>query len=227
MLLPSPPSIDAIDYTAWPTATQVYGQLVGGNYWPEDETQQEQNFVAATAAINSAVSEFERRTGWDPFLATSSTTEVRTFDAPYHDGYLDLEGGLLTLTSVTVSGTAQVLDTNVFLRPSNAVRRGMPYTQLQFPYLGHTLYGLPNRIAVTGKWGRVTTLPADVWFAVLRYAQVLTLTSGNQDQDITSWSEDGFSEQLDTVGVIDPKTVLNYLPKEYERAIQVWKRVIS
>ena len=52
------------------------------------------------------------------------------------------------------------------------------------------------------------------------------MTGSNQDQDLASIGEDGFSEERDVVGVIDPKTVLNYLPKEFEAAVQRWKRVV-
>ena len=232
MLTPIPDLI-TIDYTVWPTAQDVVRQLIGGRYWPADADEREGNFISATAGIDSAISEFERRTGWYPFLAdltAPALSEPRTFDAADPQGWLDLESGLLDLQGVSIRGNAMVLNTNVFLRPSNSVSRSMPYTQLQFPYGGAfagSVYAMPNTITVTGRWGRVRALPADVWFAVMRYAVYLTLTSGNQDQDIASWSEDGFSESLDVVGPLDAKTIAPLLRKEFDVAINLWRRVVT
>ena len=218
-----------IEYTQWPTPDDVVGQMIGGRYWPSDANERVYNYVSATAGLASAVSEFERLTGWEPFLADNRAvglTEVRFFDAPDPGGYLDLSAGLLDLVSVSVHGTAYTLDQNVYLRPSNGARQNKPYTQLQFPYLPHSYIARPNVIAVTGRWGRFREVPPDVWFAILRYAQYLTLTSGNQDQDVASWSEDGFSEGLDTVGPLDPKTISPLLSKEFYAAVVRYKRVI-
>lgn len=218
-----------LDYSTFPTAEQVVQGLIGGNYWPDDADQRLSGVVQATAALASAIREFEERTGWFPFLAdAAATNEERLFDATDGFGYLDLGAGLLELSSAQVQGTAFVVNRNLWLRPANATAQRKPYAQLQFAggVQGGSPAPVPGVISVRGLWGRVREVPPDVWYAVLRYAMVLTLTGSNQDQDVVSWSKNGFSEALDTVGVIDPKTVLNYLPKEFESAVQRWKRVV-
>lgn len=217
------------DYNRYPMATDVITMLKGANVWPSDSEENDANEFQAEAAINSAVSEFEERTGWYPFLVDySSPNESRLFDSTDDCGVLQLNAGIIDLVSVKVRGTALVLNTNCWLRPSNAPSRKKPYTeiQLQNSVQGGSVYAQPNLIEVTGMWGRVGTVPSDVWYALLRYAAVMTMTGGNQDQDLISISEDGFSQQLDSVGVIDPKTMLNWLPKEFEAAVKRWRRVV-
>lgn len=218
-----------IDYSAYPTAEQVVQGLVGGGYWPDDADQRAAGVVQATAARAAAIREFEERTGWYPFLADAEAAdEERFFDATDGFGYLDLGAGLLELASAGVQGRDFVVGSDLWLRPSNAPAQRRPYSQIQFvnSVQGGAPFPQPNVIRITGLWGRVREVPPDVWYAVLRYAMVMTMTGSNQEQDVVSWSEDGFSEELDQVGVIDPKTVLNYLPREFQAAVRRWARVV-
>lgn len=218
------------DYTAPPTAADIELLLRGTVWWPpEDETEQQQ---AATeqAILNAAgaAAEFERLTGWDPFVPARPLNEAETryFDASDAYGVLDLEGGLLTLAAVSVGGATRVLDSDYWLQPANARRRDRPYRSLKFRFAAYGAQrpGQLNRIAVTGLWGYRLEWPADAWRSVLRYGALQTLTTVNQEQDLASISEDGFSESRDVVGVIDPKTVLNEWPKEFQNAVRQYRR---
>lgn len=203
--------------------------LIGANVWPSDSAQAEAGEFQAETAINAAIAEFQERTGWFPFLADyAAMNESRFFDATDGLGILQLDGGLQQLSFIKVRGTLLTLNSDCWLRPSNAPGRERPYTELllRYPVQGGSVRAEPNIIEVCGQWGRVGTVPSDVWYALLRYAAVMTMTGSNQDQDLVSISEDGFSQQLDSVGVIDPKTMLNWLPKEFEAAVKRWRRVV-
>lgn len=218
-----------INYTKWPTPDDLEQFLIGANVWPSEDDQVASARRQAEASLSGAVSDLEVGTGYYPFLA-GDEDETRPFTVVDEQGYLDLEGGLLSLTSVTVSGTAQTLNQQVFLEPTNAPSRRRPYEQLLFtsPYSvgGGAVYRRRNAILVTGIWGFCTQIPPDVWNAVLRKGAHTTLTSTNQDPDAASLSEDGFNVQFDPVGVIDPKTLLANLEKEFEKAVAKWKRVV-
>ena len=218
--------ITAPDFTRYPNGADVVNNLIGGNYYPSDATQAAVTDSRAELAAQAVAAEFERRVGWEPFLAGATATE-RVFVATDGGGLLDIEGGLISAPTLNVGGTAY--DSTRFQTvPLNALSKGRAITGLQF-YSG--LYSASNysfvpQIKVTGRWGRVATVPADVWNACLRLAMVLVMTAGNQDQDITSWREDGFSEGLDVVGVIDPKFAAAALPKEFEKTVERWVRVV-
>lgn len=219
-------TIVAPDYTRYPNGVDVIANIIGGGYYPSDVQQAAVADSRAELAAQAVAAEFERRVGWEPFLAGATATE-RVFVATNGGGLLDIDGGLISTPTLTVGGTAY--DSTRFQTvPLNALSKGRAITGLQF-YSGlysASSYSFVPQIKVTGRWGRVATVPADVWNACLRLAMVQVMTAGNQDQDIISWGEDGFSEGLDQAGVIDPKTAALALPKEFEKAVERWVRVI-
>ncbi len=218
--------IAAPDFTRYPNGGDVVANIIGGGYYPSDTTQAAVTDSRAELAAQAVAAEFERRVGWEPFLAGATATE-RVFNATDGNGLLDLEGGLISTPTLNVGGTAYD-STRFQTMPRNAISRGRAITSLQFcsGLYSSSSYSFAPQIKVTGQWGRVATVPPDVWNACLRLAMVLVMTAGNQDQDIVSWGEDGFSEGLDQVGVIDPKTAASMLPKEFEKAVERWVRVI-
>lgn len=129
-----------------------------------------------SGAIAAAVEQWETSVAWHPYLADAEDS-TRYFDPPTRPSgggrvpgtkTLYLKGGLISLTSLTVSGTAFARDLDFYTRPDNAAVRGQAITEIDFLA---PLYGLPRTIAVTGRWGRVTQIPDDVWIAILDYAK--------------------------------------------------------
>jgi hypothetical protein len=127
------------------------------------------NLDLETAAA-AGIATFEQAVG----RRMLATTQTREFDLPSHPrGILDLRADLASLTSVTVSGTAQVLNTDVRLREPNAADEGRPYWGLQFYRRFYpTSYPLAawGQVVVTGLWGYAATIPDDVWQAMLAAA---------------------------------------------------------
>lgn len=125
-------------------------------------------------ALSSTIREFERRTGWEPFVAE---TETNHFDPPQRtcDGYvIELGKGLLTATSVTigmdlsgVGGTVLTAGTEYQLLPYNNGNDTKPYNQLRLLY---SSYGLVKSVKVIGSWGYAASCPADVFKAIKEYA---------------------------------------------------------
>lgn len=222
----------AIDYTVAPDATQVENWLRGMNVWPSDATQA--THAATTAQINvaAAIKEFERRTGWHPFVATTEdATEVRRFSQTDPDGLLSLNTGLLELTSVAVSGTVKTVDVNYWLDPANAEQIGEPYTGiLLWPAVfGPGVYASarPNQIVVTGRFGRFAEWPADAWAAVMVRGTRSTMNGINLEQDLASVSEGPFSTGFDLVGTVSLKDAWNDQKEFWENTILGYKRVIA
>lgn len=132
--------------------------------------------------VESAIDEWEERTGWGPYLSTGQP-EMRLFDPPCHSKSLYLQSGLLSLTSLKVgvvpradgsyapgSGTLLINNRNFYAHPKNAAVRGLVATEIEFL---SPVRGVPQSIAITGVWGRVLQVPGDVWQAVLQKAAAL------------------------------------------------------
>jgi hypothetical protein len=133
--------------------------------------------------LNAAVTEFESRTGWSPFLADAEDS-TWWFDAPrYADGILDLEGGFTVITSVTVGAhqgnTGRALTvTNDFAPMSyNGPGEFRPWNRIRF--LTSCGYQ-PRSIKVIGKRGACATVPDDVFLAIRDYAGALAMPSITQ-----------------------------------------------
>lgn len=130
--------------------------------------------LALGAKVAAGVAEFGARTRWQPFLADAASS-TRIYDWPAA-GVLNLDGGLVSLDSVSSGGLALTAGMQYVPKPDNAPARGRPFTSvvlragLSVP-LG-TAYALGYRrtVEVTGRWGFAAALPPDVFSAVLSYA---------------------------------------------------------
>jgi hypothetical protein len=145
--------------------------------------------VAAAAAAD-----WDTATQWFPYLAAGEPA-TRWYDPPgagpeagrttsYRGGrILSLETGIVSMAYDGLSigalkpidgtpqqggaGTVLTMNLHYFLRPQNAVAKGLAYTEIEFLT---PIRGLPQSIAVTATFGRVTVMPANVWKAIQRYA---------------------------------------------------------
>lgn len=145
-----------------------------------------------TSAIVASEEAFERDTLWFPFL--KQNTDVTRYLDPPEGRLLDLEAGLLALTSVTLAGRTLVLGADFFLLPHNNTLRGLPTTYLEFTRIPS---GGRGCIAITGRWGRVETLPEGVKQAVLAKAASLLIPQihASITKGLMSWRE-GDVEQV-------------------------------
>jgi hypothetical protein len=217
------------DYSRYPNATDIENKLKSASFWPSDSDTNKVLLAREQAAIgaNLAVAEWENLTGWKPFLSISSTPQTRYYHGTDENGFLNLRTGLLTLTGVTLDSTARVLSggsQNVWATPVNAAADGEPYTELDFGgYITHR----NNRIAVTGRWGYCTEVPADVWARLQEVGALFALTSVENLQSIASLGQDGFNKAWDIVGIITQKDLLNTWAKEFMRKVQDYSRGIA
>jgi hypothetical protein len=121
-----------------------------------------------------------------------------------------------------------VQDIDFYLMPANAVMDGGVFTGIQFtqPYFsGEAYYTQPNRIAITGTFGWVTAVPADVWRHGANMAALLTVMAVQTSQDVASINQEGFSISYDLVGPIDDKTRLNNFPKMWSACVSRYVKV--
>lgn len=125
--------------------------------------------IDLTAKINTAVSRFEYDTGHQPFLAGGSDT-TRTLDPPEYGNRLWLPCGLCAFTSLTINGVARTLDTDFYLYEPDAAVRSRPYAAIEF--VGSFISRRQRSIAITGRWGWSTTLPAGAREAILTQAML-------------------------------------------------------
>lgn len=129
---------------------------------------EQESLLDFAGVAHSAEQAFLQSVRWFPFVS-EGTTQTRQFDPP-SGRLLDLQGGLLSLTSVTVSGMTLTPNVDVFLSPQNAGYAGLPYSGLEFY---RNPCGRKRSISVTGVWGRVTSLPDDVREGLLAKAATL------------------------------------------------------
>lgn len=153
--------------SAWPTGSELTAAVAGlGAAIPAGYT--------ANDLIAAAIEEFERETGWYPFLADAGS-DTRQYDPTF--GYTLRTHHFFTITGVTVRGTAQVEGTDYYVLPYNNALDERPITGLRFLI---PLQGLPREVSVTGRMGYDDEIHLDAWMAVLNraVARCLELAAG-------------------------------------------------
>ena len=216
------------DYTQYPLMADVRNLLMSSAFWPTDANKQVLAEEQASIGALAVGAEWERRTGWTPFLAdAAASTWYWDYTDPY--GELSFDGGFVSVSSVTINGTAQTLNTQYVLEPRNAGNIGRPYTHLNMRY-GYSTMTYPstaNAIAVTGRRGFCTTLPADVWQTLQDAAALIALTSVENLQSIASIGMDGFNKSFDVVGIVTQKDLLTTWSKNFDIRVQQYQRVVA
>lgn len=150
------------------------------------------NFLTRGDFVGSAITEFEEKTGFVPFLATASDTQYYDPQGPEdnHSGLtyawkggkrvLQLGTGYTSITQVmtgcvwdngvVTDGTVRIPDLEYKLKPINAPVTNRPYEWIEFTT---PLYGAMGSVAVTGTRGYLSAIPDLVWNAILGYAATL------------------------------------------------------
>lgn len=179
--------------TFYPSATQLCVRLYAAGVIsaPPSSTQAQIEYSGACEAATDA---WEEMTGFKPFLA--DTLDSTRYFQPDGDPRVDLRGGYVSITSVSVNGNTVTLNTGVRTMPMNAVLDGKPITYLIFDrFYGRfqSLYTpLPDQIgpiAVTGKRGAYAALSALAVDGILSIA-VLSLLGDfefSKFRGIKSW----------------------------------------
>jgi hypothetical protein len=137
--------------------------------------------LSLSAKIKAAIAEWDRGTGYTPFVSDGSVT-TRYYDpgganrggiglsAIGGGRFLDLEAGLISLTSLTVTGSVYTHGVQFYLEDVNAPAKGRPYEMIRFVV---PVWGNRQCIAVTGVFGFCLKLPDDAWEAILQRGMAL------------------------------------------------------
>ena len=119
-------------------------------------------------ALDGVIREWERLTGWYPFVAA---TQTRYYDPA---DLLELDAGLLTVTTLKTGvladgtgGTTRTAGTDYVLEPFNAANTLRPFTRVRFIT---SPYGLDRSVSIAGSWGFAASCPEDVVQAITRLA---------------------------------------------------------
>lgn len=116
--------------------------------------------------INAARKNFESDAG----RTMIAVTQTRKFDPPWGGTMmLNLGSDLASDASftVTVSGVSKTRDTDFYMGPQNADNDGQPWSFLEFAYPFSPVLLVRKCISITGPWGFASTLPNDVYIAML------------------------------------------------------------
>lgn len=172
------------------------------------------DYAPYESAIAAAISTWEQRTAWSPFLAPEEdeTKVYREWQTPI----LDLRGGYVSITSVTFDDEVApgVVDTDFEFKPDG----GSPIRFLK-------LWRLPARkITVVGRPGYAADCPADVKRALLAYgaAQVATLLNGTGQ--VVSIRQGDVQYTYAQGGADNPTTQYAQWSLEFNQAVKNYSR---
>lgn len=213
----------------YPDANEVQIALQSTKRWPTDATGQA--FAARQAALASASASamWENVTGWNPFLS-SGQIETRSFAGGDHNGDLDLEGGLLSLSSVSFDGAPSARDYTPYLWPQNALSRRRPYTHIRGGFWNRPSWAewgqSQNRYTVSGVWGFALQIPDDVYMGLLQVAQRHVLLQLQHIPISASISLDGFSQSINTAGVLTPQQLSTLWGEGFAAIVAQYQRAV-
>lgn len=190
----------------WPDSTDLINYLAASGLVSATPTALEQ-LLDMEGALRAGIDRWEDTTHFWPFLSTGDATEARRFASPYPSNLLDLNGGLVTITRVTVgvtytvsSGADYTVNQHYRLLPRDAAPRRKPWTQIEFIY-GMVGYD-SGEIEVTGEWGYCTddNLPSAARRGVLAMAAMDLLPQMNRalSQGLVRWTEGDVTKQYAT-----------------------------
>lgn len=168
---------------SWPTSDDVLAAATAAGFTLAS--------VDAAAQLDAAVAEWERLTGWQPFLGATADDEpvlaTRAFDPPEWGTVLPLRTGLLSIESVTVGVSPESSGTELAATGYEGLPvLGSPFTEIRFR---SAWGGGPGSVRIEGWWGYCSAVPADAYDAVLNRAAALAV-----EAEIPGVSSGGFAQ---------------------------------
>jgi hypothetical protein len=180
--------------------------------------------IDADELINATIEEWEKETGYAPFLQTENDIAL---SVPFPSSRaLTLPSALLVLTSITLSGQPLTANTHYRIGPEGGAIVGKPFEWIRFTdYLATNNPGMPNgTLEITGKWGRVATIPASVKLAMLGKAGILASQMQTQAQSGKSSSAESGECGGDDADISGPMAVLEQDEVKVQFATSVAER---
>jgi len=198
-------------HATYPGSNDLRQFLIGAGMVTTTLTEA-QSFMDEANFIGRAIEEWEKDTGYIPFLADDADVTIyynpRAVDYPMGRApMLDFAsnggpGGIVSVTSLTVgvtstsTGTALTQNTHFSLRPRNAALNKQPYTYLEFLYGAYTGLGTlgsyGDSIVLVGKRGFWTQISEMAWNGILcKAAELMTPVLAKKITDgIIEWQDD-------------------------------------
>jgi len=112
------------------------------------------DYDLAPETLQAAIEQLEAQTGWRPYKAETQTRRFNPPGSPPRAGILsgggtllELRGGLLSASSVTIEGTVKTQGTDYWLEG----QMGDTFTLMRFSF---PIFGRPQSLVITGSWGR-------------------------------------------------------------------------
>lgn len=215
-------------YPAYPTSAQLLAYLRGAGILPAaGDTPDAAEGLLYDLAIDAAITEWEDRTGYQPFLASDTAAQRRVYKNRYNPTQdWSLDGGIIpgSVTSLLLYNDLDPDDANpetftsdeyAFL-PSDAEAKSLPYTRLRFPLRPRTGY-----LAITARWGYCTTLPADAFQAVLLLA---TLSLADPARNLMASSGSGDITEIERSEL---RVKFGNSPTDRQRMIAGWEGAVK
>jgi hypothetical protein len=166
--------------------------------------------------VASAISEWETKTSWIPFLAESSDS-TEYFDGPNSPvlpvGYASITSVSIGITSTDNTGTALVLNEGYWLEFN--LRKAI--TGIRFGW--HSIRGWKT-IKIIGKKGYSSSIPDEVWLAILHRAAVKALPKINQMGSVIKIKQGPVEYDLD-------KTRESEWAQEFKQLVYDFKRLMA
>jgi hypothetical protein len=221
-------------YSAYPTSGQIESFIRALGILTDEQLAALLDNLDLAGVAEAAQAAWEADTGWLPFLKDTADV-ARRFNPPgpnrrglTRGGWdrIDLEAGLLSVTSVTTgysltdAGSALALEDDYFLWPANAAALFRPWTALEF---NSYRWGQPESLRIVGAWGFSDRIPADAWQAILRhgatiaYSEIALGVSGGA----TRWTEADITEEY-AAGIFQQH--LAAWEQQWRRAVMRYRR---
>lgn len=163
---------------SWPVGTNLQARLAAAQVLMPDGSAVPAS-IASNALMLAAVRRFEELTGWVPF---EGATQTRLFDAPgrapgaYGSSggggmILNLNGGLISVTTFAVSGVTKTEGTDFWLLRA---RPDMPAWGIR---LNVPIFGPAQCVSIAGSWGRMAAADELAYEAVLNLGAQMAVQS--------------------------------------------------
>lgn len=175
---------------AWPTTRDLDTFLRAAGLTPSNALM-----TQFPAVLIGAYKDFEKAAGR---IMLAPASETRYFDPPNNNDGILFPDDLASISTVIYyptngSSFTYTANTDYWVEPHNAAVKEEPYTMIRFRRRWLTPLSTPERrsIQITGRFGYATSIPEDVWFAVLARAgwSIFPQAHMTTNSGIKSWQD--------------------------------------